>query len=56
MATNPPKGPGRVGAVKARKQVYNPRNKRWTVLNTKTDKFINQKGDKKVFKGITKHK
>ncbi len=30
MATNPPKGAGRVGAVKERDQVYNPKNDRWT--------------------------
>ncbi|KKQ80170.1 MAG: hypothetical protein UT02_C0014G0020 [Parcubacteria group bacterium GW2011_GWC2_38_7] len=55
MAKNPPKGPGRVGAVKDRVQVFNPKNKRWTKVDTKTNLFMDQnsKANKK-FKGITK--
>ncbi len=56
MATNPPKGPGRRGAVKGRKQVFNPKNKRWTKIDKKTKKFMDQKHDKKPFKGVRKKK
>jgi len=55
MATNPPKGPGRIGAVKHREQVYNPRNNRWTEIDTETNKFINQHhAPKQPFKGVRK--
>ncbi len=54
MAKNPPKGPGRVGAVKDRDQVYNPRNHRW-VKRDESKKFMDQKSDKNhPFKGVTK--
>lgn len=53
MATNPPKGPGRVGAVRHRDQVYNPRNDRWTKRDD-DGKFMDQKDDKKPFKGVRK--
>lgn len=56
MATNPPKGPGRVGAVRNRKQVYNPKTERWVEIDTTTNKFINQKSDKNhPFKGVRKY-
>lgn len=53
MATNPPKGPGRHGAVKNRDQVYNPKNDRWVKRND-SGKFIDQKADSKPFKGVRK--
>ncbi len=53
MATNPPKGPGRVGAVKDRDQVHNPKNARWTKKGDK-GRFIDQKADKDPFKGVRK--
>lgn len=53
MAINPPKGPGRVGAVKDRDQVFNPKNDRWTKRNDE-GKFIDQKHDGKPFKGVRK--
>lgn len=56
MAKNPPKGPGRVGAVKERDQVYNPHNKRWVKRDTETGKFIDQKENNKPFKGVRKNK
>ena len=57
MATNPPKGPGRVGAVRERIQVYNPKINRWTEIDTKTNKFINQMERKdKPFKGVRKYR
>lgn len=55
MATNPPKGPGRVGAVKQRVQVLNPRNNRFTKIDTKTHLFIDQYHEAgKRFKGVRK--
>ena len=55
MATNPPKGPGRVGAVKERDQVYNPHNERW-VKRDENKKFMDQKHDHKPFKGVHRNK
>lgn len=55
MATNPPKGPGRVGAVRGRDQVYNPKIDRWTKRN-EDGRFIDQKHDGKPFKGVHKQK
>ena len=45
----------REGAVKGRDQVYNPQNGRWTKRGP-DGKFIDQKADKKPFKGVTKKK
>lgn len=57
MATNPPKGAGRIGAVRKRVQVFNPKIKRWTEIDTKTNKFINQMEKKnQPFKGVRKYK
>lgn len=56
MATNPPKGPGRIGSVKNREQVFNPKTKRWVKIDTKTNLFIDQASSKyKTFKGVRKH-
>jgi hypothetical protein len=55
MATNPPKGPGRKGPVRGRDQVFNPHNERW-VKRDEDKKFMDQKGDKKSFKGVRKVK
>ena len=57
MATNPPKGAGRVGAVRNRIQVFNPKIDRWTEIDTTTKKFINQMERKnQPFKGVRKYK
>ena len=56
MATNPPKGPGRRGAVKERSQVKNPRSGTWTKRDTDTGRFMDQKQDGKPFKGVRKEK
>ena len=53
MATNPPKGAGRVGAVKNRDQVYNPYNEKWTKRNDQ-GRFMDQKVDDQPFKGVRK--
>ena len=56
MAKNPPKGSGRMGEVKDRKQAFNPHNKRFIEINMKTGKFINQKAERYTpFKGVRKH-
>jgi hypothetical protein len=53
MAKNGPKGKGRSGKVKARSQVLSPRNKRWTKVDNKTGKFVDQMAKKgKAFKGV----
>ncbi|MDP2676639.1 MAG: hypothetical protein Q8O83_03065 [bacterium] len=55
MATNAPKGSGRKGIVKGRIQVFNPHNKRWTKIDTKTHEFMDQYSRRwKAFKGVKK--
>ncbi len=57
MATNPPKGDGhRNGAIRNRSQVYNPKSDRWVKRDSDSGKFIDQKSDKKPFKGVRKEK
>jgi len=53
MAKNGPKGRGRSGNVKSRSQVLSPRNKRWTKVDNKSGKFIDQMAKKgRAFKGV----
>jgi len=53
MAKNGPKGRGRAGKVKSRSQVLSGRNKRWTKVDTKTGRFVDQMARKgKAFKGV----
>lgn len=53
MAKNGPKGRGRKGKVSKRSQVYSGRNKRFTKVNDKTGKFIDQMSKRgKSFKGV----
>jgi len=53
MAKNARKGHGRKGEVSKRTQVLSPRNKRWTKVDTKTGKFMDQMAKKgKAFKGV----
>jgi hypothetical protein len=55
MAKVGKKGDGhREGAVRKRAQVLNPKTGRYTKVDTKTGKFIDQKADSKPFKGVTK--
>ena len=54
MAKNGPKGGGRIGAVSKRDQVFSPQNKRWTKRGTDDGKFMDQKYNKKPFKGVKK--
>lgn len=51
MATNPPKGPGRRGAVRGRSQFLAP-NGQYVKRNTSTGRFMNGKADGKPFKGV----
>ncbi|QQR54588.1 hypothetical protein IPG41_05345 [Candidatus Peregrinibacteria bacterium] len=54
MATNPPKGDGRrQGAVRDRKQVYNPKTDVWTKMGD-NGKFMDGKKSSGPFKGVTK--
>lgn len=57
MATNPPTGDGhRKGAVRERSQVYNPKTDNWTKRDTNSGRFMDQKADKKPFKGVRREK
>ncbi len=57
MATNPPIGDGhRKGAVRQRSQVYNPKTENWTKRDTSTGRFMDQKADKKPFKGVRRER
>lgn len=54
MAKNTGKG-SRIGAVRQRSQVFNPRTKTWTKRGPDGG-FMDQKADGKPFKGVTKEK
>ncbi len=57
MATNPPTGDGhRNGSVKGRSQTHNPKTDRWVKRDSESGRFIDQKADKKPFKGVRKEK
>lgn len=57
MATNPPSGDGhRVGAVRERSQVHNPKTDRWVKRDTESGRFVDQKSDPKPFKGVRKER
>ena len=54
MATNLPKDGKRIGAVKKRDQVWNPKLKRWTKRDDKK-RFLDQMKKKRaLFKGVKK--
>lgn len=52
MAKNPPKGPGRRGAVKGRSQVKNPKTGLYTKRDISTGRFMDTKKDGGPFKGV----
>jgi len=56
MAKNPPKGPGRRGAVKDRSQVFNPKIERYVKRDSATGRFMDVKADDKPFKGVRKER
>lgn len=53
MAKNTGNG-SRIGSVKNRTQVHNPRTDRWVERDATTGRFTNQKADDKPFKGVAK--
>lgn len=57
MAKNPPRGDNqRKGAVTNRSQVHNPKTDRYVKRDSTTGRFIDQKSDRKPFKGVRKEK
>lgn len=58
MAVNKPYGDNaRVGAVKDRSQIYNPKTDKWVKRDSQTGKFMDVKTtDNKPFKGVRKEK
>jgi len=57
MAVNEPKGDNaRRGAVRSRSQVLNPKTERWVKRDSESGKFLDQKSDKKPFKGVRKER
>lgn len=56
MATNPPKGAGRHGAVRGRSQVLSTKTDHYVKRDTVTGKFMDGKSDNKPFKGVRKEK
>lgn len=58
MAVNKPYDDNaRVGAVKDRSQVYNPKTDKWVKRDSQTGKFMDVKTtDNKPFKGVRKEK
>lgn len=45
---------GRKGAVKGRKQVFNPKTEKWVKIDTTTGKFVGVKKDGEPYKGVSK--
>jgi len=56
MATNPPKGPGRKGAIKDRTQFYNPLTDRWQKRDKDNGQIMDVKADDKPFKGVRRER
>ncbi|MDO6813233.1 hypothetical protein [Tenacibaculum soleae] len=57
MATNPPNDNSRIGAVKKRSQVFNPKIGKWIKRDKDSGRFMDVKqSDDKPFKGIRKEK
>lgn len=55
MATNKPIWDNaRIWAVRDRKQVFNPKIKKWVKINTKTNLFMDVKSDWTPFKWVRK--
>ena len=53
MAKNGSKGRGRSGTVKRRVQVLSPHNKRWTKVDARTGRFMDQMSRSgRAFKGV----
>lgn len=54
MAKNGARGSGRVGSVKGRSQVQNPKTGLWTKRDTSTGRFMDAKKSGGTFKGVRK--
>lgn len=52
MAVNPPKNGRRIGAVRGRSQVLNPKTGKYVKRDAKTGRFLNVKQDGTKFKGV----
>jgi len=52
MAKNGPLGSGRIGRVKNRSQLLNPKTKHYVERDKKTGRFINVKSDRAPFKAV----
>jgi hypothetical protein len=52
VAKNGPIGHGRIGRIKQRSQVLNPKTKRYVERDTKTGRFMNVKSDHAPFKDV----
>lgn len=56
MAVNPPKNGRRIGAVRKRSQVFNPKTKQYVKRDSVTGKFLDVKQDGTKFKGVRTEK
>ena len=56
MAKNPPKGPGRRGAIKDRSQFYNPVTDRWQKRDKDNGQIMDVKANDTPFKGVRKER
>ncbi|MCI7713911.1 MAG: hypothetical protein MSL49_01140 [Lactobacillus johnsonii] len=56
MAVNPPKNGRRIGAVRKRSQVLNPKTGRYVKRDAITGKFLDVKQDGTKFKGVRTEK
>lgn len=57
MAVNKPVGDNaRVGSVRKRVQVFNPRTKLWVKIDTTSNRIIDVKTSGGKFKGVRKHR
>ena len=57
MAVNKPYGDNaRIGAVRGRSQILNPKSGQWTKRDADTGRFMDGKKDGTPFKGVRKEK
>jgi hypothetical protein len=56
MASNAARGNGRVGAVRGRSQVRNPKTGLWTKRDTSTGRFMDVKRSGGTFKSVRREK
>lgn len=57
MAKNPPtRDNARRGSVRDRSQTHNPTTHRWVKRDTGSGRFLDQKSDRKPFKGVRRER